>query len=177
MRATQRLHAWWVPSPRVLTRRRAAAPLRCSHWHAGMDRLRHHTACLRSTLTPVRRAAVAAQTDTRTPVCLVVGAGAGIGQAVARKFAQEGLHVCVVRRGGGPSSLSDDKTPKLFERFVQSIEDDGGQATAFFACVRQKVCKQGVLSRAPGPRWCFTNRSALACAANYQKWNCTRGNC
>ena len=104
-----------------------------------MDRLEHHCACLRRAAGPLRapaRAVVAAmEKDTRTPVCLVIGAGAGIGQAVARKFAKEGLHACVVRRGGGPSSLSDEKTPELFEQFVQSIKDFGGQATAFFACV------------------------------------------
>ena len=108
-----------------------------------MDRLQHHSACLRAAAGRRRplgvpaRALVAGTSveDTRTPVCLVIGAGAGIGQAVARKFAKEGLHACVVRRGGGPSSLSDEKTPELFEQFVQSIKDDGGQATAFLACV------------------------------------------
>ena len=32
------------------------------------------------------------------PVCLVIGAGAGIGGNVARRFAQEGYHACVCRR-------------------------------------------------------------------------------
>jgi NAD(P)-dependent dehydrogenase (short-subunit alcohol dehydrogenase family) len=76
-----------------------------------------------------------AAADSRPPVCLVVGAGAGVGQAVARRFAREGYHVCVVRRGGGRSSLSDDSTKDKFAQFVESIRQDGGSAQSFFACV------------------------------------------
>jgi hypothetical protein len=36
-------------------------------------------------------ASAAAAEDARKPVCLVIGAGAGIGQGVARKFAKEGV--------------------------------------------------------------------------------------
>ena len=32
------------------------------------------------------------------PVCLVLGAGAGIGGTVAKKFAKEGFHSCLCRR-------------------------------------------------------------------------------
>ena len=32
------------------------------------------------------------------PVCLVLGAGAGIGGTVAKKFAKEGYHSCLCRR-------------------------------------------------------------------------------
>ena len=32
------------------------------------------------------------------PVCLVLGAGAGIGGTVAKKFAIEGYHSCLCRR-------------------------------------------------------------------------------
>ena len=32
------------------------------------------------------------------PVCLVIGAGAGIGGTVARRFAREGYHACLCRR-------------------------------------------------------------------------------
>jgi NAD(P)-dependent dehydrogenase (short-subunit alcohol dehydrogenase family) len=35
-----------------------------------------------------------------TRVALVVGAGDGLGAAVARRFASEGMLVCVVRRDG-----------------------------------------------------------------------------
>ncbi len=123
-----------IVSPSRPPRARATNPSAGSR--GAMNRLRHHSACLRRA-SDASDLAVLTETaeDTRTPVCLVIGAGAGIGQAVARKFAKEGLHACVVRRGGGPSSLSDDRTPELFEQFVQSIKDDGGQATAFFAYV------------------------------------------
>ena len=32
------------------------------------------------------------------PVCLIIGAGAGIGGNVGRKFAQEGFHAVLCRR-------------------------------------------------------------------------------
>ena len=32
------------------------------------------------------------------PVCLVIGAGAGIGGNVGKRFAREGFHVCLCRR-------------------------------------------------------------------------------
>lgn len=32
------------------------------------------------------------------PVCLIVGAGAGIGGNVAKRFAREGHHACLARR-------------------------------------------------------------------------------
>jgi len=67
------------------------------------------------------------------PVCLVVGAGAGVGQAVAQRFASSGYHVCMVRRGGGKGSLSDDKTRMSFEQFAQTIRDGGGIASTFYA--------------------------------------------
>ena len=73
--------------------------------------------------------------DKRTPVALIIGAGAGTGQAVAVKFASEGYHVVVVRRGKGPNRLltdADDSQNKLM-RFAQEIKDRGGEATALFA--------------------------------------------
>jgi NAD(P)-dependent dehydrogenase (short-subunit alcohol dehydrogenase family) len=53
------------------------------------------------------------------PVCLVVGAGAGIGGTVGRRFAQEGYHACLCRR----SDLDG------LNWLVNAIEDDGGSAT------------------------------------------------
>jgi NAD(P)-dependent dehydrogenase (short-subunit alcohol dehydrogenase family) len=55
------------------------------------------------------------------PVCLVIGAGAGIGGNVARRFAQEGYHACLCRRSDrdGLSTL------------VDAINEDGGSATGF----------------------------------------------
>jgi NAD(P)-dependent dehydrogenase (short-subunit alcohol dehydrogenase family) len=55
------------------------------------------------------------------PVCLVLGAGAGIGGTVARRFAQEGYHACLCRR------TDSDGLDKL----VEAIRSDGGSATGF----------------------------------------------
>ena len=55
------------------------------------------------------------------PVCLVIGAGAGIGGNVARRFAQEGYHACLCRR----SDLDG------LNRMVDAIKSDGGSATGF----------------------------------------------
>jgi NAD(P)-dependent dehydrogenase (short-subunit alcohol dehydrogenase family) len=56
-----------------------------------------------------------------TPVCLVIGAGAGIGGNVARRFAQEGYHACLCRR-------SDSEG---LNRLVDAIKGAGGSATGF----------------------------------------------
>ncbi len=53
------------------------------------------------------------------PVCLVVGAGAGIGGNVARRFAKEGYHACLCRR-------SDEAG---LNRMVEGIENEGGSAS------------------------------------------------
>ena len=55
------------------------------------------------------------------PVCLVIGAGAGIGGNVARRFAQEGYHACLCRR-------TDEAGLK---KLVQAIESEGGSASGF----------------------------------------------
>ena len=55
------------------------------------------------------------------PVCLVVGAGAGIGGTVAKKFAKEGFHSCLCRR-------SDQKG---LDQLVSEIELEGGSATGY----------------------------------------------
>ena len=55
------------------------------------------------------------------PVCLVLGAGAGIGGTVAKKFAKEGFHSCLCRRS--------DK--KGLDRLVSDIEQDGGSASGY----------------------------------------------
>eukprot|EP00037_Helgoeca_nana_P025865 m.287044 g.287044 ORF g.287044 m.287044 type:complete len:301 (-) comp27069_c1_seq2:2152-3054(-) len=73
--------------------------------------------------------------DGRQAVALVVGAGAGVGQAVALKFAKEGYHAVMVRRGGGPNRLlteKDDSRGKL-EAVAEAIRAIGGTATAMFA--------------------------------------------
>lgn len=55
------------------------------------------------------------------PVCLVIGAGAGIGGNVAKRFAREGYHVCVCRRSDR-SGLNE---------LVQNIEKAGGTVSGF----------------------------------------------
>ena len=55
------------------------------------------------------------------PVCLVVGAGAGIGGNVARRFAREGYHACLCRR-------TDEDG---LNRLVAAIRGDGSSATGF----------------------------------------------
>ena len=55
------------------------------------------------------------------PVCLVIGAGAGIGGNVAKRFAREGYHAVLCRR-------TDEDG---LNRLVESIESDGGSASGF----------------------------------------------
>ena len=55
------------------------------------------------------------------PVCLVVGAGAGIGGTVAKRFAREGYHTCLARRSDKPG----------LDRLVGEIAAAGGAATGF----------------------------------------------
>ena len=55
------------------------------------------------------------------PVCLVIGAGAGIGGTVAKRFAREGYHAVLCRR-------TDQEG---LDRLVADIEREGGGATGF----------------------------------------------
>ncbi len=55
------------------------------------------------------------------PVCLVIGAGAGIGGHVGKRFAREGYHAALCRR-------SDEDGLKTL---VDAIESDGGAASGF----------------------------------------------
>ena len=55
------------------------------------------------------------------PVCLVIGAGAGIGGNVGRRFAREGYHAVLCRR-------SDREG---LNQLVAAIEDDGNSASGF----------------------------------------------
>lgn len=54
-------------------------------------------------------------------MCLIMGAGAGIGGNVARRFAREGYHVCLCRR-------SDEDA---LRNMVESIQADGGVASGY----------------------------------------------
>eukprot|EP00547_Thalassionema_nitzschioides_P018907 CAMPEP_0194241316 /NCGR_PEP_ID=MMETSP0158-20130606/7218_1 /TAXON_ID=33649 /ORGANISM="Thalassionema nitzschioides, Strain L26-B" /LENGTH=262 /DNA_ID=CAMNT_0038976181 /DNA_START=8 /DNA_END=796 /DNA_ORIENTATION=+ len=66
-------------------------------------------------------AAVAATKLLNEKVILVIGAGAGIGVNVAKRFAQQGYHACLCRR-------SDDQGLKAS---IQSIQAAGGSADGF----------------------------------------------
>ncbi len=55
------------------------------------------------------------------PVCLVIGAGAGIGSHVGARFAQAGYHACLCRRS---DAVGLDAT-------VNRIKDAGGMASGF----------------------------------------------
>jgi len=55
------------------------------------------------------------------PVCLVMGAGAGIGGTVGWRFAAEGYHAVLCRRSNEAG----------LQTLVKSIEEDGGSATGF----------------------------------------------
>jgi NAD(P)-dependent dehydrogenase (short-subunit alcohol dehydrogenase family) len=53
------------------------------------------------------------------PVCLVIGAGAGIGGNVAKRFAREGYHAYVCRRSDASG----------LEKLVEEIKQEGGSAS------------------------------------------------
>ncbi|MBU1348069.1 MAG: SDR family NAD(P)-dependent oxidoreductase [Alphaproteobacteria bacterium] len=65
-----------------------------------------------------------------TPSCLIVGAGDGVGSAIARAFAKEGLAVCVTRR---PRHLDQ------LEALATSIRAIGGQAHAYGVDARDEA--------------------------------------
>jgi len=80
------------------------------------------------------------------PVCLVIGAGAGIGGNVAKRFAREGYHAVLCRRSdaaglealvgdiegtGGSASgyVLNSVTPDSIEQLVATVESDTGPIT------------------------------------------------
>ena len=71
------------------------------------------------------------------PVCLVLGAGAGIGGTVAKKFAIEGYHSCLCRRSdqGG------------LDKLVSSIEQAGGSATGYLVdAIEENVLEELIIN-------------------------------
>ena len=70
-------------------------------------------------------------------VCLVIGAGRGIGGAVGKKFAQDGFHACLVRR-------SDGEQLKIL---VDSIITDGFDSTGFFSMRLNQIRLRTLLNR------------------------------
>jgi NAD(P)-dependent dehydrogenase (short-subunit alcohol dehydrogenase family) len=67
---------------------------------------------------------------TRKGVCLVIGAGDGLGSAVARAFAAEGLTVCLTRR---PRNLD------RLEALAEEIRAAGSSAHAFGCDAREEA--------------------------------------
>ena len=68
--------------------------------------------------------------DLRRPVCAVIGAGDGLGAAVARAFAAEGLTVCITRRPRHKEAL---------EQLAGSIRAESGEAHAFGLDAREEA--------------------------------------
>ena len=93
-----------------------------SHW------CHPQTVSLRQPLLQ-RRTLCARAPEARNGAALVVGAGDGAGQAIARRFARGGYAACVVRR---PSSV------QKLNKLVHSIAASGGVAHAFPADVRRE---------------------------------------
>ena len=63
-----------------------------------------------------------AMSEARKGVCLVIGAGDGVGGAIARAFAAQGHEVCITRR---PRHLDQ------LEALAAAIRETGGKARAF----------------------------------------------
>ena len=71
------------------------------------------------------------------PVCLVLGAGAGIGGTVAAKFAAEGYHACLCRR-------SDQEG---LDQMVKKIEEEGGAASGHLInAIEENVLEELIIS-------------------------------
>jgi NAD(P)-dependent dehydrogenase (short-subunit alcohol dehydrogenase family) len=60
--------------------------------------------------------------DQEQGVCLVIGAGDGLGASIARAFAREGLRVCVTRR---------PRHTEAIDKLAEAISAGGGVAYAF----------------------------------------------
>lgn len=71
-------------------------------------------------------------------VCLVVGAGPGVGASVARAFAAEGLTVCLTRR---PRNLEE------LEALAADIRAGGGSAHAFGVDAREEADMVALVDR------------------------------
>ena len=59
--------------------------------------------------------------NNKKKVCLVIGAGRGIGGAVGRRFAEQGFHACLVRRSDG----------EQLKKLVDAIVEDGHESSGF----------------------------------------------
>ncbi|MDB9737771.1 SDR family NAD(P)-dependent oxidoreductase [Gammaproteobacteria bacterium] len=71
------------------------------------------------------------------PVCLVLGAGAGIGGTVATKFAAEGYHACLCRRSNQEG----------LDQMVKNIEEEGGAASGHLInAIEENVLEELIIS-------------------------------
>ena len=97
------------------------------------------------------------------PICLVLGAGAGIGGTVGSRFAQEGYHTVLCRR-------SDEGG---LNRMVESITSMGGSASGFLLnAVEPDVIEERVIAveKEIGPiEVVVFNLGAQMAAENYRK--------
>ena len=71
------------------------------------------------------------------PVCLVIGAGAGIGGTVGGKFASEGYHAVLCRRSNTEG----------LEELVAGIRQAGGDATGFLLNATEEGAIEGRISQ------------------------------
>ncbi len=71
-------------------------------------------------------------------VCLVVGAGDGLGASIARAFAAEGLTVCLTRR---------ERNLDRLEALAAQIRADGGAAHAFGVDARHEEAMVALFDR------------------------------
>ena len=74
----------------------------------------------------------------KSPVCLVVGAGDGLGGAIARAFARDGLVACLTRRSRNLAEL---------EALAATIRAEGGKAHAFGVDAREETEMTGLFDR------------------------------
>ena len=70
-------------------------------------------------------------------VCLVIGAGAGIGANVAKKFAVSGYH----------SVLSRRTSQEGLDIAIKNIEEDGGSATGFLVNAIQENSIENLIEK------------------------------
>ena len=73
----------------------------------------------------------------KKPVILIIGAGAGIGGNVARRFAKDGYHACVARRSDGAG----------LEKLVSAIRSEGGDADGYLVNAIEKEVIESLIEK------------------------------
>ncbi|KAI5362374.1 putative short-chain dehydrogenase/reductase SDR, maoC-like dehydratase domain-containing protein [Septoria linicola] len=79
-------------------------------------------------------------------VCVVTGAGAGLGRAYARFFAERGAKVVVNDLGGSFNAKTNDKSGAVADQVVAELRRNGGTAVANYDAVQQgnKIIKTAI---------------------------------